>query len=190
MLLFDQRPDATFPEAEFAFADVIDQRGPDDLSLLARAIGEHAVPLDVVAVLALLRTVGWDSEFVVACLPALLNGLPTAERRLRQAVVDGIELAWEQYYPIGESDDLPFGLGALLFGLGYFAEAVVFFERSLRQFGEEPSTTLNLALSLYRLQRLPEAVAWLDRTLELDPTNETAVTMRPIVAAELEAAGV
>ena len=54
-----------------------------------------------------------------------------------------------------------------------------FFELSLRQFGENSRTTLSLALCLDRLQRLPEALAWLDRTLALDPTNETAVHMRP-----------
>ena len=53
------------------------------------------------------------------------------------------------------------------------------------QFGENSRTTLSLALCLHRLQRLPEALAWLDRTLALDPTNETAVHMRSSVAAKL-----
>src|SRR5207248_2204460 len=137
------------------------------------------------AVLALLRTAGWDSEYVVRCVPALLDALPRAEVRLRQEVLRGIQLAWEQYYPIGESDDLPFGLGVLSFTLERYADAVEFFELSLRQFGDDPRTTLNLALSLYRLRRLPETLSWLDRTLEHDPSNDMALSMRPSVAAEL-----
>src|SRR5207237_2685268 len=117
MYLFDQQPDVTFPETELAYADVIEQHGPDALSLLIGAVGEHAVPLSFEAVLALLRTAGWDSEYVVRCVPALLDALPRAEVRLRQEVLRGIQLAWEQYYPIGESDDLPFGLGVLSFTL-------------------------------------------------------------------------
>ena len=27
----------------------------------------------------------------------------------------GVQLAWEQYYPIGEPDDVPFGLGVVLY---------------------------------------------------------------------------
>jgi tetratricopeptide (TPR) repeat protein len=185
MLLFDAQPDATFPETELAYVDVIDQHGPDALSLLTRAVSEHEVPLTFEAMLALLRTAGWDSEYVVRCVPALLDALPKAEERLRQEVLHGVQLAWEQYYPIGESDDLPGGLGALLYALERYAEALEFFELSLRQFGENSRTTLSLALCLHRLQRLPEALAWLDRTLALDPTNETAVQMRPHVAAEL-----
>jgi hypothetical protein len=188
MLLFDPQPDATFPETELAYADVIEQQGPDALSLLTGAVGEHAVPLSFEALLALLRTVGWDSDYIVRCVPSLLDALPKAENRLRQEVLDGIQLAWEQYYPIGEADDVPFGLGVLSFTLERYADALEFFELSRRQFGDDPRTTLNLALSLYRLQRLPEALAWLDRTLELDPANEIALEMRPSVANELAAA--
>jgi tetratricopeptide (TPR) repeat protein len=189
MLLFDPQPDATFAETELAYADVIEQHGPDALSLLAGAVGDHAVPLSLQAVLALLRTVGWDSEYVVRCVPALLDALPKAEDRLRQQVLEGIQRAWEQYYPIGESDDLPFALGVLSFALEHHADALEFFEVSLRQFGDDPRTTLNLALSLYHLQRLPETLSWLDRTLELDPANEIALEMRPSVAAELASPG-
>ncbi len=143
------------------------------------------MPLSFEAVLALLHTAGWDSDYVVRCVPALVDALPKAEDRLRQEVLRGIQLAWAQYYPIGESDDLPLGLGMLLFTLERYADALEFFELSLRQSGDDPRTTLNLALTLYRLQRLPETVAWLDRTLELDPANEIALEMRPSVAAEL-----
>jgi tetratricopeptide (TPR) repeat protein len=136
-----------------------------------------------------LHTVGWDSEYVVRCVPALLDALPKAEDRLRQQVLEGIQRAWEQYYPIGESDDLPFALGVLSFALEHHADALEFFEVSLRQFGDDPRTTLNLALSLYHLQRLPETLSWLDRTLELDPANEIALEMRPSVAAELASPG-
>ncbi len=185
MLLFDPQPEVTFTETELAYLDVIEHLGPDDLTLLSRAIGEHSVPLSFEAVLALLRTAGWDSDYVVQSIPALLDALPKAEERLRQEVLRGIQIAWEQYYPIGESDDLPFGLGVLSYTLERYADALEFFDRSLRQFGDDPRTTLNLALSMYRLQRLPETLSWLDRTLELDPANEIALQMRPSVAAEL-----
>ena len=184
LLLFDAQA-AIFPETERAFSDVIEHHGPDDLGLLTRAVGEHSVSLSFEALLALLRTTGWDTDYVVRCVPALIDALPKAEERLRKEVLRGVQLAWEAYYPIGEADDLPFGLGALLYTLEHYAEALEFFEISLREFGHDPRTTLNLALCLYRLQRLPETLVWLDRTLELDPANETATRMRQEVTAEL-----
>jgi tetratricopeptide (TPR) repeat protein len=139
------------------------------------------------AILALLRATGWDSEYLGKCVPFLIETLPNAEARLRLDLLEGIQRAWEQYYPIGETDDVPFGLGALLYTLERYPEALGFFERSLEQFGEDPRTTLNIALTLYHMQRLSESLVWLDRTLALDPSNELAREMRPSVAAELDA---
>ena len=108
-----------------------------------------------------------------------------AGREIRQELLHGIQLTWARYYPIGEPDDLPFGLGVLLHALEHYPEALEFFELSLQQFGEDSRTTLNMAVTLYRLHRLPETLQWLDRTLALDPANEYARAMRPSVAAEL-----
>jgi tetratricopeptide (TPR) repeat protein len=184
MLLFGLHGEA-FGETELAYEDAIDQRGPDELSVATRALAEHLPTLKLEAVLALLRTTGWDSDYVSRSVPFLIEALPTAEERLGLEMLRGVQLAWEQYYPIGEPDDLPFGLGVILYTLRRYPEALEFFERSLEQFGEDPRTTLNMALTLYRLQRLPETVEWLDRTLALDPANELANNMRPSVVAEL-----
>ncbi len=122
-------------------------------------------------------------------MPFLVEALATANNSIRQEMRVGIQLAWEQYYPIGEPDDLPFGLGVLLYTLERYPEALDFFVLSLKHFGEDPRTTLNMALTLYRLGRLPETLVWLDRTLVLDAENELAGSMRPSVAAELAEAG-
>jgi hypothetical protein len=186
MLLFGSRSIGS-TEAELAYSDVIDHQGPDELSVMIRAVAEQMPTLKFEVVLALLRATGWDSEYLGRCVPFLIETLPTAEDRLRADLLQGIYLAWEQYYPIGEADDVPFGLGALLYTLGQFPEALAFFERSLEQFGEDPRTTLNIALTLYRMQRLSESLVWFDRTLALDASNERAIEMRPSVAAELAA---
>jgi putative S-adenosyl-L-methionine-dependent methyltransferase len=188
MLLFGS-PGSPFADTQLAYDDAIEHSGPDDLSMVIRGLAEQLPTLRLEFILALLRTTGWDSDYLGRSVPFLIEGLATADRRLRAALLDGLRLAWEQYYPIGETDDIPFGIGALLYTLEQYADALQFFELSLREFGEDPRTTLNLALTLYRLERLPESLVWLDRTLELDPTNELANKMRPDVAADLAAAG-
>jgi hypothetical protein len=179
--------DATFSATEQAYADAIDQHGPDEISVMARGLAENLDSLQFDAILAVLRATGWDSDYVLRAVPKLIELLPQAEDRWRQEVLRGIQIAWEQYFPLGESDDLPFGLGALLYTLERYSEALEFFEISLRDFGEDPRTTVNLALTLYRLGRLSDSLHWLDRTLVLDPEHELARKMRPDVAADLEA---
>jgi len=174
-------------QVDQAYADAIDRHGPDEVAVLARATAEHLGSLKFDAILALLRMTGWDSDYLLRSVPRLIEELPTAEGRLRDELLRGIHIGWEQYFPIGESDDLPFGIGVLLYTLERYAEALEFFDISLRDFGEDPRTTINLGLTLYRLGRLAESLHWLDRTLALDPNHELASQMRPDVAAELGA---
>jgi tetratricopeptide (TPR) repeat protein len=176
---------APFVHADQAFADAIDLHGPDDLAVLARAVAQEMSNLSFDVILALLRTTGWDTDYLMRSVARLIEVLPGAEARLRREVQHGIQLAWEQYYPIGEQEDVPFGLGALLYTLERYAEAMEFFDISLRDFGEDPRTTMNLALTHYRLGHLSESLRWIDRTLALDPEHEMALNMRPDIVADL-----
>ncbi|MBV9580424.1 MAG: SAM-dependent methyltransferase [Chloroflexi bacterium] len=182
MLVFGLVSDS-LSSAEQAYADTIDLHGPDELAVVQRALAEHLPNLKLDVMLALLRSANWDPDYLSRCVPALLDVLPSAPDRLRREMLHGIELAWDQYYPIGEADDVPFGLGVLLYSLERYTQALEYFERSLRDFGADPRTTLNLAMTTYRLGRQAEALRWLDRTLELDPTSEIAQAMRADVAA-------
>jgi hypothetical protein len=184
MLAFGVEP-GPVSYAELAYDDTIDRHGPDELSLVNRGLAEQLPNLKLDVMLGLLRSTGWDPDYLSRCVPALLEELPSAPQRLHPEIVYGIQQAWDLYYPIGESTDVPFGIGALLYGLERYEPALEFFNRSLRDFGEDPRTTLNLAMTTYRLERREETLQWLDRTLQLDPDNELAKNMRPDVAAEL-----
>jgi tetratricopeptide (TPR) repeat protein len=173
--------------AERAYAETIDLHGPDELAVVSRALSEQLPNLKLEVMLALLRLTGWDPDFLSLCLTALLEVLPSAPNRLRLELLEGLSQTWEQYFPIGEPADVPFGIGVLLYTLEHYEEALEFFERSLLEFGEDPRTTLNLAMTSYRLERREATLRWLDRTLELDPAHEVARSMREDVASELAA---
>jgi tetratricopeptide (TPR) repeat protein len=187
MLVYGLEPDTAISHAERAYADTIDLHGPDELAVACRALSEQLPNLKLEVMLALLRLTGWDPDFLSLCLTALLDALPSAPNRLRLELLDGLSQAWDQYFPIGEPADVAFGIGVLLYALEQYETALEFFERSLAEFGEDPRTTLNLAMTSYRLERREASLAWLDRTLALDPTHEVAFSMREDVAAELRA---
>lgn len=184
MLLFGS-PSDTFEQTNTAYSTAIDLHGPDAIAVLARALAEHAPTLGFDALLGLLRTTSWDPDYLLRCVSRLIEELPTAEQRLRNEVLDGLRTAWDLYFPLGDKDDVPFAIGAVLYTLEQYEDALHFFEISLRDFGEDPSTTMNVALVMYRLGRLPETLHWLDRTLALDPEHETARNMRADVEADL-----
>lgn len=177
MLLFGS-PSDTFTATDAAYSDAIDLHGPDAISVLTRAVSEQAATLGFDALLALLRTTAWDPDYLLRCVPRLIEELPNAEDRLRTELLYGLRTAWDLYFPLGEKDDLPFAIAAVLYTLEQYEEALQFFEISLHDFGEDPRTTINLALSHYRLAHMPETLHWLDRTLALDPDHEMARSMR------------
>jgi tetratricopeptide (TPR) repeat protein len=104
----------------------------------------------------------------------------------RQDLRRALEEAWQQYYPMGQgadAADLAFEFGVLLYTIGELASALDYFLHSLALFGEDARTTFNIALCLCRLDRAPEALEWLDRTLALDPTAEQAQELRATITS-------
>ena len=174
-------------ETALAYEDAVAQGGPDDFFMLTRVIAGRFASMNRDDLLAFLRSTGWDSDYVVQCVPFLLESIQTVSSATRDDVHRAIEEAWDVYYPIGEGadvGDLGFSFGALLFKLEDYPRALDYFQRSLQLVGVDPKTTFNIALCLYRMGRLPESIEWIDRTLDLDPANESAQDMRTTVVAE------
>ncbi len=178
---------AGFTETALAYQDAIAQGGPDDFFMLTRVIADRFASMNRDDLLAFLRSTGWDSDYFVQCVPFLLQSLQTVSSATRQDVTRAIEEAWDVYYPIGEGGDqgdLGFGCGALLFKMEDYPRALDYFQRSLLLVGVDPRTTFNIAVCLYRMGQMPESIEWIDRTLELDPANESAQEMRATVIAQ------
>jgi tetratricopeptide (TPR) repeat protein len=172
---------AGVPETALAYEDAIAQGGPDDFFMLTRVIADRFASMKRDDLLAFLRSTGWDSDYFVQCVPFLLESLQSVSAATRQDVTRAIEEAWDVYYPIGEGGDqgdLGFCFGALLFRMEDYPRALDYFQRSLQLVGADPRTTLNIAVCLYRMGRFAESIEWIDRTLELDPANESAQEMR------------
>ncbi|MBV9581701.1 MAG: tetratricopeptide repeat protein, partial [Chloroflexi bacterium] len=174
------RPEGDFAETQLAYEAAIGQAGPDDHSITTRLLTERVESMQRGQLLTFLRSTAFDPDYVVRCLPLLLDSLPdiswSGAQDLRLAATE----SWEMYYPMGDDSDLsdlPAGLGVLLYTIGDYAEALEYFLRSLELVGMDARTTFNVALCLNRLERPAEAIAWLERTLELDPSHAQAPAM-------------
>jgi tetratricopeptide (TPR) repeat protein len=133
--------------------------------------------------LTFLRSTAFDPDYVIRCLPLLLDSLPAVSWSGAQDVRLAADEAWNMYYPIGDNSDisdLPAGLGVLLYTIGDYARALEYFLQSLQLVGMDPRTTYNLALCTNRLERRAETVSWLQKTLELEPGHDKA---RDLLAA-------
>jgi tetratricopeptide (TPR) repeat protein len=177
--LFDAggRAGDAFGETRQAYAEAMEQAGPDDFYNLKKAMEMRAETLTLEQIVSYLRLSGWDSHIFWTCFPTLLETIETTTESLRQELFDAVRHIWDNYYPIGEKLDLGFHLGILLFRLRYYREALALFHESLRLYGPDKSTYFNMAVCHHRLGETAAALRYAHQTLDLDPTFEAAAKM-------------
>jgi tetratricopeptide (TPR) repeat protein len=166
-----------FGETRLAYAESIGDSGPDDFAVLTRMLIERVETMQRGQLLTFLRSTAFDPDYVVRCVPLLLDSLPEVSWSGAQDLRLAAEEAWEMYYPMGDTSDmsdLAAGLGVLLYTIGDYPKALEYFLQSLELIGIDPRTTYNLALCTNRLARRAETISWLEKTLELDPSHDRA----------------
>lgn len=157
------------------FNHVMEECGPNDIFNIVRMAprSENAAEL-----VSLVRLSGWDHEVLMAGFAPMMepeNRLNGAERIEAYRMIRQV---WDQYYPIGESNDLAFNLAGLLVELDYCQEATEFLGISAARYGMSPGTAFNLSLCHYRLGQLDKALEHASRALALDPDFDEAKALR------------
>ena len=163
---------AHFCETAHAYRTAVDVFGPDEFFTFKEGIQQHYAAYTPQQLLAYLRLSRWDAALFMDLYPALQEKLTEATEPLKSAILETAQRVWENYYPIGETEDVPFQLGMLLYTIDHFAEALTFFQHSYALQGADPSTCYNLSLCYHQLGQLDEALKSIDETLDLDPAFE------------------
>ncbi|GAA3613682.1 tetratricopeptide repeat protein [Microlunatus ginsengisoli] len=172
------------PETRLAYADAIDDFGPDDLYSVIGDPDQRTGALDVGRLMAELRLSRWDETILAVNLPVLLQAAPELSKVEKQEIFGAIRRVWDHFLPIGESYDLAFQLGALLYQMRYYAEAIDFFRESIAIGGLEPGTAYNLAACHYAMRDLELALERVEEALRLDPHSDAARSLRIAILAE------
>jgi tetratricopeptide (TPR) repeat protein len=147
------------PETSLAFDEAIDGFGPLDFHSLHE--GRLAEPLSLDQILSLLRLSDWDPLTLYEHAKDIAEQAAGAPAVLQDELALALERTWQNHYTIGDEDKLanmPFVMGWIQASMNRHREAIGFFERSLEQFGEEPTAFYNLGLSLYRIGEPERAI--------------------------------
>jgi tetratricopeptide (TPR) repeat protein len=173
-----------FAETRHAFYEAIEKHGPDDYFNLTQGFEPHVAALKLEQLLAHLRFSGWDSHIFLKCFPVLLEQVGAADESQKAELHRAIEALRENYYYVGEDEDVLFDLGMLLDKLGAPAQAVGYFEESLRLCGPAPSTFYNKAVCHFRLRQLDRALSDVQQALALNPEFEQAQKLLKAIQVE------
>jgi tetratricopeptide (TPR) repeat protein len=161
--------------ARAAWSRAFDVFGPWDAArLIHHLLGGDEVPAE--AALRLLRLSRFD-PYVLNALSSRLAG-EAEEGWLNDALAAAVERSAESYFAIGDGAEHPgFAAGAILQWLGRFDAAMQWYDRFLKII-PNAAAAYNRALCLLDLDRREEALAGLDRALEIEPEHQPARSMR------------
>jgi tetratricopeptide (TPR) repeat protein len=170
-----------------AYGEAVNRFGPDDFFTLKKGVEKAYESLDLAQLLAYLRSSRWDPNILLGCTPVLQELLADASAAERREMRTAVEHVWSHFYPIGETADLPFSLGLLLYAMGDYGEALRYYEESRGLYGTEVVTLHNMALCHYRLGRYDLALRALEDLRRMAPNFGRAEALRRILHEACEA---
>lgn len=151
LLLFVEEGDS-FVETQLAYQRFVNDFGPDDFNSLRRYALKGLEKANISELLALMRFGVYDATLFKNILPTLkiLSGRVTFNERAHLART--MHKVWENYFEIHEPQDLAFEMASIFYSLGFYKDSLVFFKRSIQEFGYTADTYFNSALCYYQLR--------------------------------------
>lgn len=176
-------------ETRLAFSQTALLRGPETFHRLKTTLDKSFENLDIDYVLAMMRLCEWDASPFMSALPHIVAKLPSASPATQRELQWTIHNVWNNYYTLGEPNDLAFNMAGLLYEMGCYPEAATYLQHSLDVYGPDPGTIFNLARCAFRLRRFTEALDLTNHALSLDPNLSAARVMRTRLLGELNIHG-
>lgn len=125
----------------------------DDFDSVKELVFKNLANVNLTELLGLIRLNSYDSSIFINLLPIikqLSKNITIKERsRLRQTITH----VWTKYYAIKEDYDFSYELGGLLYDLGFYNDALSYFNASSEEFGNKFDVDYNLILCYYQLRQ-------------------------------------
>jgi len=121
-----------FPHLAQAFADSVDNFGPNDFFVLQKSLKEDSPNPPLRAVVALLKLGDWDPDVFFKFRDVILNLAPTCGQKLRNDLIRGIPRVWSNYYMMDLEKDIAFEIGRFYYGIRDYANALFYYQESTR----------------------------------------------------------
>jgi tetratricopeptide (TPR) repeat protein len=146
-----------YTETRQAFEENISRGGPDEVYTLKKGIETFFSCLKLEQLLAYLCLSGWDANIFWRCSEELIQRAKTAPKPAQRELFWAARQVWDNYFPIGEREDLAACLGELMQALGRHPDALEYYRHSLRLHGPSATSYCGLARSHLALGQLEQA---------------------------------
>lgn len=152
----------------------IAEAGPDDYYSVFSQLHEQAEKMPLAAVLSTIRVSLYDSHLLNRFLTRLSGLAGDMTEMDRIDVINLLNRCWDNYYPLGEYNDLANRIALLLYEMDVYDWAIYYFNLSIRIYGDDTGTLFNVAACYYQLGNVEKCRDLLQKVLDHDPSNDGA----------------
>lgn len=141
----------------------------DSLITYERCAFQEMPQMTLRGALSLLRISCWDADIFYRLRRVILKHLgdsrgpqqTVSEKQQIDIRTDALNV-WESYYHMRDAKDVPFELGRVMMGIREYAQAILFFQRSIDLCGPHHVTSYNIGICKYYQNKLSEAMHLFD----------------------------
>jgi len=142
----------SYTEVKIAYERFVNDFGPDDFNSVKNMTYRNVANATLPELMAVLRLSAYDSRLFTNFLPRLKQLAQQITFNQRTRLAQSMHRTWKMYFSIRESYDLAFEIGGLFYSLGFYQEALNYFQFSINLFGQKPDLFYNQALCYYQLR--------------------------------------
>lgn len=162
----------SYLHTDLAYNEVVNNFGPDDYNSIKKLIYSNVSRLKLIELIAFYRLSAYDSTIFIKLLPRLKQVIKTITVLERRRLAETMNSVWGMYFNINENFDLSYEIGGIFYDLGYYAEALNYFQFSTDLFGAKADVNYNQALCYYQLRQDKSFFKTLNKIKELFPDFE------------------
>ena len=170
----DELRSSKYPHLSRAFADHVNDFGPNDFFVLQKSIKEDSPNPPLRTVVALLKLGDWDPDVFFKFRDCILNHAPSCDQKLRNDLCRGIPRVWSNYYMMDMEKDIAFEIGRYYYGIRDYSNALYYYTVSSETVGLHHVTFHNQGLCHYSLGQLDTALGLFKEALALNFDYEKA----------------
>lgn len=135
-----------YAETQLAYRSHIDSFEPCDYWKIVNCAEKESQDLSLDYMLLLLKLGNWDPMVFNSFYTKLRAFIPLLSNEEKQKLIAVIDKVWEKFYPVGnEGGNFIMNLGVLLFEIGDFKKALIYFKHALDLMGQQPQILQNIA---------------------------------------------
>ncbi len=143
----------SYTETKAAYQRVVNEYGPDDFNGYKKFCYKNIAKMSFLDLIGLLRLSAYDSTLFVNILPRLKQVATRITFNDRTRLAQTMHQTWNMYFLLKDADDLAFEIGGLFYSLGYYEEALNYFQFSINQYGHSADGYYNRILCHYQLRQ-------------------------------------